>query len=758
MADTDVSGLTITIDPSSFSGVGKAVATEFVKELAGGAMDSIKKILGDTVASAVGSGADTLKQQMGFLSKSTVGGADAVAPTAPVAKTYFSDNDAKSMQKMDSGEKREKIIEHGTAMFTANLNTAVDEESLQKNITDFVQASNVKLGLGLDPAEIDKLVKEIQGVATAAKTVFEGVFKEPGESIFTEVVSAHAIRSATELAKKGFESIRATYENHITSVNRQATELAMPWIGADAATHAYQSVGDALMMYRNEMYEAVKSTGLSNKSLQELAVGFKGAGVDALKFGRDVNESSETSTNSSQFIAEAAAVVKGAGMSLSEGGAQLGFAMRNLGLDQRGAIESLGVMAEVAGETGESLDKVRSTMEAGRRQLKFYGDTTEGVATVYAKLLKTVGDGKADWASEFLNTIVQGVSNMNAGLAAFIGQASGIGRGQGAIGSMLEVEEKIASGDVQGVLDAVTEQIENISGSKLLTRQESIDTGQQEQFFLQRELLKNFGFGGGSQEETTRLLENLARGQEIPAEQFSGKSGVETLRGRGEGVIRAEEGGFGMASNYADAVSNLAATERAAQIMFDSSAQFENAVGLMTKAIPDFAAVITSKNKGEMGGTRLAESGEKDLIAGTDYETSQVLNAQLAEKHDVGGITERMDAGAKAAGATVDAAMTDKAAQGSVASESLKERESAINHALPVLENLSTASKDFATSVATLAQSLEKFMAAEQKKADERDKKSEEPTILNVKIDTTKAEQAVKAHVLSGINKNAQGR
>jgi hypothetical protein len=642
----------ITPSQESSAGIASLIVDEIFKKLSGGAVDTIATVFGDKFAKAA---IDSMKNV-----------------SLPVSdqnetnnyKNPVSSGQSNNLSKKPNIEKANDFIEQSmSAELTKNVYLLPESKEFDDKIAELKKEAEVRFGVSFDDKQTSVLMEKIKKIGTSVKAIWKGAFDEPGEPLIKSLADERAIYESANFVANTAKKLSTIAEEHVLKVNRLGTDISTNWLGGPQnSTQSIENVSEVLERYRRQVFDSVKATGLSSDSLHSLAKAFDNAGVNSLGFGKDYGQSSEIVKNSSEFIAESALVIKGAGMSFDEGGRQLGFAMRNLGLNQQEAMQSLGIMAEVASSTGESLSVVTSSIQKGREQLKFYGDTTKGVAETYTKLLKTVGEGRADWAAEFLNTIVNGIGNMNAGLAAFIGQASGIGRGQGAIGSMLEVEEKIASGDIQGVLDAVTKQIETISGSSLLTRQEAISTGKQDQFFLQRELLSKFGFGGGGQEQTTRLLENLARGQQVSQEQFSGARGLEQLRDRGEQIVRAEVGPIGMAANLADAAANLAGTERSARIFFDSAAQFNNTVDLLTNQIPELAVILKEKlsAKEELADRVSSDVFEDETPEGQQRDFRSVTDENLGQSQDAGSELNTASAKADAAGNTFSAQIDDR--------------------------------------------------------------------------------------------------
>jgi hypothetical protein len=280
---------------------------------------------------------------------------------------------------------------------------------------------------------------DFEGTFTALKKVFEHVKDIASPLTQKEVIIEFALGAGINVGLETLKKSIVSLEEPILSVNRAAAGIAAPFIDLDGT--GIRTLSKAIHEYRVRINEAVKETGLSREEFTKLETGFVGAGVAAenlnisLSIGFGDNASKDL-----RGIAAAATAFRGAGIDGADGAKELSFAMRNLGLSAQESFERLGIMTEIAGKSGESILKVRETINSGATSLKYFGDTTNSVAQIYDKFLRTVGEGREGLAAEFVDTIVKGIGGMNEGLKAFIGQVSGIGGGQGAIGGMLDTK------------------------------------------------------------------------------------------------------------------------------------------------------------------------------------------------------------------------------------------------------------------------------------------------------------------------------
>ena len=466
---------------------------------------------------------------------------------------------------------------------------------------------DVLVGIGIDPASVEML----KGSLGIIQGLIEPMLKQ---EVFVEIAVGKGMKAMDNILS-GVSKTIGTFEAPLLAANREAVSLAIPFMKLSGAGGGLRDVSDALVEYRERMVQASKQTGLSATELTKLEHAFVSSGVSAEEMSARTKLSFDNNAGDLTGLAAAAVAFKGAGLDAADGATEMSFAMRNLGLSSNEALERLGIFAEVSNRTPESMTKVTETITRGAASLKYYGDTTKGVAEVYDKFLKTVGEGKEGLAADFVQTIVSGIGGMNEGLKAFIGQTSGLGAGQGAIGGMLEVEEQIADGNIQGVMDALTKQIETISGTSILGRQEAISTGSQEQFFIQRKLLQDF-LNVQDPEQATRLMENISRGQDVMASDLKAARGLAGVGSRGQQSVQAELGVSQRLQNVADVTRNLGLTQSIAKALQESSGNFKPAADTLLQSVEGLQSLL-NKDLSEV------------LISGSQLESK--MNVPVAD-------------------------------------------------------------------------------------------------------------------------------
>lgn len=606
MAEDDV-----TIDPASANEVGGIIGQVASQSFLSSVSDDLPPVVAQVVQSIFGTFS---KEGLAGLEKGAQGAAEILEKAGVGLGAALRDQTYKMFSGAEDAAR--KIFKALTGQeLSIEALAKFDNETLLNNLEKLGEEGlgEMLIDIGMSPESI-KSIKSAFGSLTG--------FAEP--FLNQEVMIEVALGAGAAIVDKTLKGMRdqiGALEKPLLLANREATSLATPFLKFGGTAKDVRSVGDALREYRQRIVEASRQTGLSAEELTSLEKAFVANNVAAEELAATTRVSFGNLAGDIDGVAAAAVVFQGAGIDGADGAKEMSFAMRNLGLSSNEALERIGLFAEVANRTTEPITKIRQVINEGARSLKYYGDTTQGVSLVYDKFLQTVGEGREELAAEFVQTVVQGIGGMNDGLKAFLGQVSGIGGGQGAIGGMLEVEERIAAGDIQGVMDAVAEQIETISGSPLLGRQEAIATGQQDQFFLQRKLLESFGFGAGGSEATSRLLENLARGQEVMAADFNAARGIEQVAARGEERLQADLGVTGRIENFADVTKQLGLTQNVAEALQQSSGNFQEAANKLLGSVEGLQSFLGEGVEGVLTAQR--QERRERLIGGVSAEATR---------------------------------------------------------------------------------------------------------------------------------------
>jgi hypothetical protein len=323
-------------------------------------------------------------------------------------------------------------------------------------------------------------------------------------------------------------------------------------------------------------------------------------------------------------------------------------------------------------------------------------------------------------------------------------------------------------------MDAVVQQIETITGKGLMGRQEAIDTGNQEQYFLQRKLFQDF-MKVGDPEQANRLMESVARGQELQNADLQAARGLETLGTRGQEQIQTTLGPASRAANVVDAERHLRLTEYTAEALYQSSGSYHKIVQdtlSMVKGFQDFAEGGVKKylegrdedlkEEGTVKGKDVKKHGAEKEVATGDYAAKEKQKA-LENKEATAdiGTAGRQQAAVKGtstaaiAGKSRDTSPDTAAVAGELRNTSpdtaavagkSKEPSHDIGEMLKILSNNEA---NTVKSWDTLSENLTNVLKeiADFKKSSIEQKEELSNVMINVMIDPTKVEQVVEGRM-----------
>jgi hypothetical protein len=180
--------------------------------------------------------------------------------------------------------------------------------------------------------------------------------------------------------------------------------------------------------------------------------------------------------------------------------------------------------------TGLSMRNVSESVMGSASQLRYYGTSVESLSNTFNAFVKSVGEGRQELGKELFTDTVRNLHDMNFGLKAFLGMQSQVGQGRGAIGAGLEVEQALAEGRTGEIFTSIREQLEQMGGGEILTRRQALDTGQESQYLLQRQLLQTIT-GQSDTGKLDTMLGIMQRGEiERSTEVFAGPQALEQGR------------------------------------------------------------------------------------------------------------------------------------------------------------------------------------------------------------------------------------
>lgn len=332
----------------------------------------------------------------------------------------------------------------------------------------------------------------------------------------------------------------------------------------------FTNVAGAVDQFKATVTDVVNETGKSYQEATKDVEAFGKAGFDDRRL-KNFTLSTSEADKSVSGITTAMRLASITGQSMDEIVGNLALQTRSLNTDEEKLMDVYGSATEIARKYNVRLQDVISGTFKAAQGLRYFGDTTKGVTDLYNKMIGALGKGRESLAQELVGALTEKLGSLGNGIQAFIGMTSGIGQGRGAVGSSLEVEEAIAKGDLSKVLDGITDQIQKISGTGVLSRKEALDTGQEQQYLVQRELVKSML--GLSDQQAALLLEAKSKGQNINIQDLNIAAGKQALSSAGQQAVAQQTGPTTALINKAEMDNLLSMTSGLSKDLTDSSKQ-----------------------------------------------------------------------------------------------------------------------------------------------------------------------------------------
>lgn len=328
---------------------------------------------------------------------------------------------------------------------------------------------------------------------------------------------------------------------------------------SDSASSAARTVED-MDQRVTTFYTSVTNAGIATRlgadEARSALEALGRAGVDIRQF-LDLRIETGNSVGEVNGLAAAMKLARGAGLDFGEVGGIITQGMRTFGLEGENAIRLFGTLKAAQDGTNLSFRDVASTVMEGASTLRFFGTNVDSVAAVYQSFVRTLGEGREALAGTLFQNVVSGLAQMNTGFRAFLGMTGEVGGGGagGAVGGALRVEQALAEGNIEGIIGDLQHTMERFTGTQLLTREKAIGTGQEQQFFMQREILRQ-ALGIGDLEQATNIMNMLAQGMQVGVAEIQRKAPGE-LQGvmdEGEAAINRQVGSVQRLANVIDSV------------------------------------------------------------------------------------------------------------------------------------------------------------------------------------------------------------
>lgn len=505
--------------------------------------------------------------------------------------------------------------------------------------------------LSLDTSQIEAMIKDggiaslfkdspIMALVTATAQLDPGTSKDLGDQ-FQKVINAvsetaRPVVNVDFAAKEGafvimdkipkaIQAIRSALlpmEDTWREVNQGALDLSVGFTTIEKQSGGFQTVTEQVQGVQAALRDAVNRTGISRQAFQSLSATFTNAGVDVSKLSTGLRGLTVNTSESAQAAGSAANVfgtelaeggvekartaisgleaamllLKGSGLDADSFASTQAFLTKELGLNSEQAALRFGLLREAQRGTRLSMRETSEAIMGGAKNLRYFGDNTEAVAQTFSRVAGVLAkDGKEGFAAEFTKQIVEGIGNLDMARKAFL--SLGSGSSGGAIKGGLEMEEALANGDQDAlakIQDKIIKNVERLTGGQLQTRRQALDTGKGNQYYQQRELLKQFGIIAGSDQQAGAEQDALAKGQTLPPPQLNKQRGTEELLTRGREATGLTVSNLEAAQNITQVNADIAGTQA---ISADLASSTQNLLKFST-TFETFGQQITAFLKG----------------------------------------------------------------------------------------------------------------------------------------------------------------
>lgn len=368
-------------------------------------------------------------------------------------------------------------------------------------------------------------------------------------------------------------------EEHMTDRIKKVTPSLVDLGGG------FKEAGIDADTFKNQASLAITEVGHSayemGVAVQEAQDGFRGladAGMYSAEiFGKDITQGTSAASGGITNLTAAMRFASATGMNMTTVGKYMQQNIRSLGREMSDTGMMFSALSLAQRDTNLSMSSVSSTVMESANGLKYYGTSVESLSNTFNAFVTTVGKGKQELGKALFTDTVGQLNSMNFGLKAFLGMQSQLGQGRGAIGAGLEFEEALAEGRTGEIFTSIREQMERLGGGEVLTRKGALDTGQETQYLMQRQLLSTLT--GQADAGKLDTMMGIIQRQEIEraTEVFAPPRAMEAQE---EGLLKLGQTRMDMETGvFAQGLNKLRAKE-------------EEAIGKMITAYSDSAEAL----------------------------------------------------------------------------------------------------------------------------------------------------------------------
>lgn len=508
-------------------------------------------------------------------------------------------------------------------------------DALKETIGDIKMPDGI-VNVGKDLGDIIEKISGSYDLEIGAKIV--GI--EALEKSVEKITESKPLKIIAQIEAKTMQDVTSTFDNF------KGTWLA----GADkikdangVITTSTMSTAIATETYAKSLNELRQNFGLTRQSSDGLGQSVGAAGISIGELDKLAAKTVDTTGKVAGEMKGLSAIYTAAastGLDTGDAVNYISTMLKELNVSSEDAVQNIEMFSRTASGTKLPIGEVSKAIMEQSSQFSMFGNNINSASGLFRAFTQTLGEGERALAKPLFNTVMNGIKNMDTGLRAFLGLTTSIGTGGGgAIGGALEVEEALSKGTgIEKVMEGITETIERMTGAPVMTRQEAISTGRQQEYFMQRQMVQQ-QLKVGSPEEADRIMK-MMQGRDIAG--FKQQVAPDTGAGGGFRLATAQEAATVEAGGLTNKMINaLDATTDSLKTtvgvkMFEAAQSFNGAGTILKKVSDQLSKVMDPESRKAMKLTAAEEQARKAkerLLRGDQAETlkdpTKTLQAQL---------------------------------------------------------------------------------------------------------------------------------
>jgi hypothetical protein len=368
-----------------------------------------------------------------------------------------------------------------------------------KAAADSISGVNRALGAA-DPRQMNAVstnIQKITGMSEQSGSAINRLFRGVGANFeeLKTVASSTAALVALGGIKKGLDMINKT---GLMTIQQDLMDFEKTALSASQRFgQSFEQSQGSINMFHQELANTMDTTKSTRDEVMKVGAALSVAFDAEQQVGQLDNLSkAQADVRSSMTLTNTAILVGAAkGMQAEKVAGMMTEAYMNLGESQADVAKIFGEIGIAAEKSGLSFEKASDAIMASADSLKMWGGTIGSVTPLYKAFTGALGEGQKGLAVDLMNNFTRGLQQMGLETRALIGLQAGMGGGGGALGVGLEMEALMEQGEegMAQMTENLLTTIKGFTGGAVLTREEARETGREQEFVMQRQLLKQMG-------------------------------------------------------------------------------------------------------------------------------------------------------------------------------------------------------------------------------------------------------------------------